>query len=349
MEQQRLPAADLEFILQETMPMWEEMRNRRIFITGGTGFFGRWLLESFLRINRVLQLNARATVLSRDPKSFANRAPHIATDPAITLLAGDITTFDYPEGEFEYVIHAATEVAVVKAVEKPLERLMVIQSGTARTLHFAATHGTRKFLLTSSGAVYGRQPVHITHVPEDYLGAPDTSDPASAYGEGKRASELMCSLYAVSSSIEFKIARCFAFAGPGLALDANFAIGNFIGDVMLGRSVWIAGDGTPLRSYLYAADLAVWLWTMLFRAPSLEIFNVGSEEAISIADLARRVVMTLGAQVDVRVAKQVMEGNVLVQYVPSTQKAQRVLNLRQTVGLDESIRRMAESNGWKSK
>ena len=48
----RLPAADLEFILQETMSMWEEMRNRRIFITGGTGFFGRWLLESFLQINR---------------------------------------------------------------------------------------------------------------------------------------------------------------------------------------------------------------------------------------------------------------------------------------------------------
>jgi dTDP-glucose 4,6-dehydratase len=332
MEQQRLPAADLEFILQETMSMWEEMRNRRIFITGGTGFFGRWLLESFLQINQVLGLNARATVLSRDPKRFADRAPHIATDPAITLLAGDVSTFDFPEGEFEYVIHAATEVAIVKAIEEPLERLMAIQGGTARTLQFAATHGTRKFLLTSSGAVYGRQPV-----------------PASAYGEGKRASELMCALYAVSSSIDFKIARCFAFAGPGLALDANFAIGNFIGDVMLGRSVAIAGDGTPLRSYLYAADLAVWLWTMLFRAPSLEIFNVGSEEAISIADLARRVVTTLDPQIDVKVAKRAPEGNVLLQYVPSTQKAQRMLNLRQTVGLNESIRRMAEWNGYKSK
>jgi dTDP-glucose 4,6-dehydratase len=297
----------------------------------------------------VLGLNARATVLSRDPKRFADRAPHIATDPAITLLAGDVSTFDFPEGEFEYVIHAATEVAIVKAIEEPLERLMAIQGGTARTLQFAATHGTRKFLLTSSGAVYGRQPVHITHLPEDYLGAPDTSDPASAYGEGKRASELMCALYAVSSSIDFKIARCFAFAGPGLALDANFAIGNFIGDVMLGRSVAIAGDGTPLRSYLYAADLAVWLWTMLFRAPSLEIFNVGSEEAISIADLARRVVTTLDPQIDVKVAKRAPEGNVLLQYVPSTQKAQRMLNLRQTVGLNESIRRMAEWNGYKSK
>jgi nucleoside-diphosphate-sugar epimerase len=349
MAEQRIPAADLELILQETMPLWEEMRNRRIFITGGTGFFGRWLLESFLYINRVLQLNARATVLSRDPGSFASRAPHIATDPAITLVAGDIGNFNYPKGEFDYVIHAATEVAVVKPVEGPLDRLVAIQDGTAHTLRFASTHGTRKFLLTSSGAVYGRQPAHITHISEDYTGAPVTIDPASVYGEGKRASELMCALYAASTAIEFKIARCFAFAGPGLALDANFAVGNFIGDVMHGRPVSIAGDGTPLRSYLYAADLAIWLWTMLFRAPSLEIFNVGSEEAISISDLAHRVVATLDPRLDVKIARRAPEGNIPLQYVPSTQKAQRLLNLRQTVSLNESIRRMAEWNNFKTK
>jgi nucleoside-diphosphate-sugar epimerase len=346
MAQQRLPAHDLDFILQETTAMWEEMRNRRLFITGGTGFFGRWLLESFLHINRALNLNAHATVLSRNPDGFAVRAAHIATDPAITLLAGDITNFDYPEGDFAYVLHAATEVAVVTA-GKPLERLAAIQDGTAHTLRFAATHGTRKFLLTSSGAVYGRQPPHLTHVPEDYPGAPITSDPASAYGEGKRVSELMGALYATSTTMELKIARCFAFVGPGLALDANFAIGNFIADVMHGRPVSIAGDGTPLRSYLYAADLATWLWTMLFRAPSLEIFNVGSEEAISIADLAHRVTATLDPSVNVTVAERAPDGSLPLQYVPSTQKAQRFLNLRQTVSLEESIRRMAEWNGFK--
>jgi nucleoside-diphosphate-sugar epimerase len=341
MTEQRIPAADLELILQETLPLWGEMRGKRIFITGGTGFFGRWLLESFLHSNDALQLNARATVLSRNPDTFAHRVPHITTHPAITLLAGDISSFEYPAGEFDYVIHAATEVALVTASEEPLERLMAIQNGTAHTIRFAATHGTKKFLLTSSGAAYGRQPAHITHLPEDYAGAPATLDRASVYGEGKRVSELMCALYAASTAIEFKIARCFAFAGPGLALDANFAIGNFIGDVMLGKTVAIAGDGTPMRSYLYAADLAIWLWTMLFRAPSLEVFNVGSEEAISIADLAHKVVALLDPNLTVEIAKQPPQGHMPIQYVPSTQKAQRLLHLRQTIGLDESIRRMA--------
>jgi nucleoside-diphosphate-sugar epimerase len=339
--QQQLPAADLEAILQQTLPLWEEVRNQRIFVTGGTGFFGCWLLESFLHANRTLDLNARITVLSRDPENFAHRAPHITGDPAITLQKGEIRTFDYPEGEFAYVIHAAAEVAVVTASKDPLERLMAIQGGTAHTLRFASTHGTQKYMLVSSGAAYGQQPPDMTHVPEDFLGAPATWDQNSSYGEGKRVSELMCALYAGSNGIEFKIARCFAFAGPGLALDANFAIGNFIADVMNGRTVSIAGDGTPLRSYLYAADLAVWLWTILFRAPSLEIFNVGSEEPISIVDLARKVVATLNSNVVVAVAKQAAEGSLLKQYVPSTRKAERLLQLRQTVGLDESIRRMA--------
>jgi dTDP-glucose 4,6-dehydratase len=339
-------STDLDLIFSETSSLWEEVRGKRIFITGGTGFFGRWLLESFLHINNKLSLKAHATVLSRNPAAFAAREPHIVNDPAITLIAGDITSYDYPEGAFDFVIHAATEVAVVSESNDPLDRLHSIQLGTEHTLRFAATHGTRKFLLTSSGAVYGRQPEQITHVPEDYAGAPDSANTGSVYGEGKRVSELMCALYATSTSIEFKIARCFAFSGPGLALDSNFALGNFIADVMAGRSISIGGDGTPMRSYLYAADLTIWLWTMLFRAPAMEIFNLGSEDAISITDLARRVAATLNPATEISIAKQPVPGQPCLQYVPSTQKAQRMLGLRQIVDLDESIRRMARWHGF---
>ncbi len=347
MVQQPLPGHDLDFVLQETTGMWEEMRHRHIFITGGTGFFGCWLLESFLQANRELDLNARATVLSRNPEEFRRRMPHVANDPAMTFLAGDIATFSYPDGVFEYLIHAATDVAVVRGSHGPLDRLMSIQQGTAHTLRFAATHGTEKLLFTSSGAVYGSQPASLTHVGETYAGAPDTAQPSSVYGEGKRASELMCALYASSFAMQVKIARCFAFAGPGLALGANFAIGNFISDVMHGRPVSVSGDGTTLRSYLYAADLAVWLWTLLFRAPSGETFNVGSEEAISIRDLAHRVTATLDPSIDVVVQERAPEGMAPSRYVPSTEKARRLLHLRQTVHLEEAIRRMAEWNGFR--
>ena len=348
MQEHPIAPADLDLIFHHTEPLWDEMRNQRLFISGGTGFFGSWLLSSFLRANHALALNATATVLSRHSEHFAARVPHLANHPAITLLQGDIRTFQMPPGSFDFVIHAATDVVTIATNVPPLDRYTAIADGTARMLDFAATHATRKFLLTSSGAVYGRQPSTLSHVPEDYAGAPDALSPASAYGEGKRASELMCALYAQQSTIEFKIARCYALAGPCLPLDSHFAFANFIRDVMRGDTIQIAGEGTTIRSYLYAADLAIWLWTILFRGLPMQAYNVGSEDAISIVDLAHLTASTLNPKIPIHIAQRPVEGAPALRYVPSTQRAQQELNLRQTIDLTESIRRTAAWHGFPS-
>jgi dTDP-glucose 4,6-dehydratase len=322
------------------------MRGQRLFLTGGTGFFGCWLVESFCHVNRELGLGAQATVLTRDPAKFRAKCPHLAGDPAITMLTGDVRDFKFPAGEFGYVIHAATEASLKQSQEQPLEMLSTILAGTERTLEFAAQCGARKFLLTSSGAVYGKQPPEMTHVPESYMGAPDPLDAASVYAEGKRASELMCALHqktetAKGTAFEAKIARCWAFCGPHLPLDAHFAVGNFIGDVLAGRAISIGGDGTPRRSYLYAADLAIWLWTILFRGLALVPVNVGSAHDVSIRELAEVVAATLAPATEIRVAKQAFAGAAPARYVPSVARAEELLGLRETVGLEEQIRRTA--------
>jgi len=334
-----LPLEDLTLILEHTSALWNKVRGQSLFITGGTGFFGCWLLESFCHINRALNLQAKATVLTRNPDTFRAKCPHLADSPEIAFVSGDVRDFAFPNGEFQYVIHAATETSIESTTQAQIDLLDSVVGGTKRLLEFASTHGTRKFLFTSSGAVYGRQPVDISHLPETYSGAPDLSEPASAYGEGKRLAELLCALYGRRFVIECKIARCWAFCGPHLPLDKHFAIGNFIADVIAGRTIRINGDGTPRRSYLYAADLAIWLWTILLRGPSLVPINVGSDRDLSILELAHAVADTLNPEIKIEVAKLALPGTSPSRYVPSVARAEKVLGLRQITSLEDCIRR----------
>ena len=336
-----LPPEDLEHVLEHTRELWSEASGKSFFITGGTGFFGMWLLESFAHINAQLALGMRATILTRDPATFAQKAPHLATRADLQFIQGDIRSFPFPEGEFGYIIHAATEASAKLNEDAPHEMLDAIVAGTRRVLDFAAQCGVKKLLLTSSGAVYGKQPSDITHISEDYLGAPDPLLPGSAYGEGKRLAEHMCCVHARQNGYEAKIARGFAFVGPHLPLDAHFAIGNFIRDAMRGMPIQINGDGTPTRSYLYASDLAVWLWTILFKAPHARAYNVGSDEDISIFDLAKRVVDDIKVNLPIKITQSFDKESPVCRYVPSTLRAQSELSLNTNISLFGAIQRTA--------
>ena len=332
-------ALDLDHILTHTRDLWDEVHGQRLFITGGTGFFGSWLLESFAWANDQLELNAQAVVLTRHPDTFRKKAPHLANHPAVQLYQGDVRSFEFPPGSFPLIIHAATESSVPLLADNPIQVFDTIVQGTHRTLEFARRCGARKILLTSSGAVYGKQPSDLTHVPEEYTGAPDPTQPGAAYGEGKRAAELLCVSYAKQFGIQPKIARCFAFVGPYLPLDVHFAIGNFIRDGLRGGPIEVKGDGTPFRSYLYAADLAIWLWTILLKGQALRPYNVGAADDLTIAELADRVSRAFASPIVIKIAQAPQSGRSPERYVPAVKRAEQELGLKQWIDLTEAVRR----------
>jgi dTDP-glucose 4,6-dehydratase len=217
--------------------------------------------------------------------------------------------------------------------------LDTIIRGTQRSLAFAAASGAKRFLFVSSGAVYGKQPADMTHIPETYAGAPDPMDPNSAYGEGKRVGELLCSIAHKEHGLEITIARCFAFVGPHLPLDAHFAIGNFIRDALKGQPILVK-NGSPYRSYLYAADLSVWLWTILFKGAACHPYNVGSDQEISIAQLAETVASVSGGATSPSISQPLNSSSfVPSRYVPLVERSQSELGLQTLIPLNQSIQR----------
>jgi len=322
--------------------VWDDLRGAKIFITGGTGFYGSWLVESLIAANNQLNLGASAVVLSRNPESFLKKNPHLRARNDLSFIAGDVRSFDFPKGQFSHVIHAATEASAKLNREDPLLMIDTIVEGTRRTLEFAVHCGARQFLNTSSGAVYGDIPAGMGPVPESFMGGPDVSNPKWAYGEGKRLSELLCAIYADKHGLETKNVRCFATIGPGLPLDTHFAIGNFIADALAGHEIIIQGDGSAVRSYIDIADLAVWLWHVLVFGESKQAYNVGSEEGYSIREIAEKVRDILAPGLGIKVLGQALPHQYATHYVPSTAKARETLGLSLEMKLDDSIRATAE-------
>jgi dTDP-glucose 4,6-dehydratase len=283
-------------------------------------------------------------VLSRNPDQFLSTYPEFATHRKISFSRADIQDREsLPWSQaYTHVLHAATDSTFGPRLT-PLQRFKQIVEGTRNILDLAVATGARRFLLTSSGAIYGPQPPELEAFPEDWPGAPPLAEPATAYSQAKRAAEHLCALYQDAHGIEAVVARCFAFVGPDLPLNAHFAIGNFIRDALTADAITVSGDGTPLRTYLDQADLAHWLFTLLDQGRPGQAYNVGSDEVISIANLAHLVREILAPEKAVQILGQPDPGAARNRYVPDICKARKELGLDVTIALDEAIRRTGEA------
>ena len=335
-----LPQDDLDLVLSLTPEFWSRFSGARLFMTGGTGFIGTWLLQSLQCANDRLGSRIELVVLTRDPARARQQAPHVFNRPDTTVVAGDVSHFASPVGKLDLCLHAATDVGDPLKAGDPLRVFDSIVLGTRRMLDLADANGASRFLLTSSGAVYGPQPVDLERMAETYGGAPDPLQPSAAYGNGKRAAEWLACAYAAQASqagFESCIARIFALIGPGLPLNGPFAAGNFVRDALAGQTISVQSDGRPLRSYLYMADLCVWLLRILGTGAAGQAYNVGSENAVSIAALAQQVVDAAGVDMPIHLQRPATSDAFPPRYVPDTRKARQKLGLAEYTPLNTAL------------
>ena len=306
---------------------------KTLFITGGTGFFGYWLL-SLLDLLQQRGHRFQVRLLSRDPQRFRTAAPFLASRPWIEFITGDARHFTDPRPA-DWLIHAATDTHA-QAHTRPLAIMDDVLLGTRNTLEQALAQGVKRALFVSSGAVYGPAARSASHTAESTPLQRSLEQP-DPYGEAKATAELWSQHFGQTHGLCIPVARCFAFVGAGLDLHGHFAIGNFIRDGLAGQGVRVQGDGTPLRSYLYGADLAVWLLQMLMHGAHGRAYNVGSDQAITIEQLAHAVNRQLSPDQAVTLARQPVDNPLRSCYVPAIDRARQELGLDVWTPLSQAI------------
>jgi len=337
--------SDIDVILSQCGNIWEVLDGKNIFITGGTGFIGRWLLESIYKANKKLNIAINVTVLTRNIEVFNKKAPHLASCNNFRFILGDVVSFkeDLPE-KFDYMIHAATEASANLNEKNPKKMFDTIVNGTQNMLKFSIEQSIDKVLFLSSGAIYGQQPWEMEHISEDWNGSLDCVNPTNTYAEAKRSAEMICSIYAKQFGLIVSIARIFSLLGPHLPIDTHFAAGNFIRDSIDGKKVVVNGNGLPERSFLYPTDMVVWLLHILIEKKGA-VYNVGSDESISIGNLAKLISDIVGSK-GFEIRNENDKGWNLGRYVPNIDKIRDNLGVEKRVTLDDAVYRTAIWNGW---
>lgn len=318
--------------------------SRRLLVIGGTGYFGKSILDSFCRGQLKPFGIESILVMARDTGKLRIEAPELIA-PGVTMIDGDIATVTkLPPADI--VIHAAASTDASRYLERPAEERRNIQAGTFNYCALAPQyHRSSKILYVSSGAVYGTQPAELAQIPEYF----DVPDPAAIppgkrdYAIAKRDAEAAVRQLA-NQGLDVSIARCFAFVGTWLPRHLHFAIGNFLADGLAGRTVQVKARGQVYRSYMHSDDLVEWLLSIAVAGSSAcPAYNVGSDEGYLIGDVARMVAAVCGVSANV---PKISEASV-DRYIPSIQKARQLLGLKLRFDLgsaiEQTIRRLTIS------
>ena len=313
---------------------------KRIVIFGGTGFVGRHLIDRV----RPHDESALITIVSRNPPLFV-------LPKGLDWFQWDASADVFPDvGVFDAAIHAATPARASLFDEQPEAMFEQMLNGVRGVLKACERQKSApRLLFTSSGAVYGTMPPRKRCWNERDPLAHGSMRSVGTYARGKQLAEEMVLDAFNRGECEAVIVRLFAFSGRHLPLDAHFAVGNFVGNVLRGDPIDVRGDGTPVRSYMDGDEMADWIWKALFSDKLVgRVVNIGSENQISIRDLAFLVAdiaeQEFGVCHFVRFRDSVSSIDGTQRYVPSTRLIRRLLGVVETSDLRSSISTMIRSH-----
>ena len=276
MTKSRIIQEDIREIANELKEVASRLNNKTVFISGGAGFLGRYLVATLDYLNRNVLVHPCKVIVA--DTFISGQRDAIPKSEHISLLQQDVSKPFRIDGKIDFILHAASIASPIFYNKFRMETIDVGVLGTRNLLDLAREKNVESFLFFSSSEVYGNP--DLAHIPtkEDYNGNVSCIGPRACYDEPKRIGETLCMTYAEIHNLPVKIVRPFNIFGPGMRLDDGRVVSNFVVSAMKGEKIPIYGDGLNTRTFCYISDAITAFFLVLFSDQNREVFNVGSDE-----------------------------------------------------------------------
>lgn len=309
---------------------WNRLRNKRIFITGATGFIGGYLAKALCQLNSWMSFEMSLGLFHRSDTS-----PPF-TDPCVRWCEGEIADSFIPKDFYpDIIIHAASPSNQRAIQSDPTSAVLCNILATQYLLEQARVNGAC-IMYFSSGEVYQRRSGQIV---EEEPGILVKNSMLSFYGSSKLAGELLCEKYRRKYKVDSRILRLFSVFGPGEPLTSGRCFTDFMRQIFEKQRIQVNGPGTQIRSYCYLSDFLSGLLYVLLKGEGT-VYNAGNEDnTCTILELARKMALLHGG---IEVVGPLSADIQTDSFVPDTTKL-RQLGWKPQVNLQDCIKRCMDS------
>ena len=285
---------DLEYISNVSFIPWQKLKGKTILVTGATGLIGSTIINSLIYVNSIKKLDLKVLALIRNKdkaeKMFCNQLNY---SNALRFIIGSVENLPVIDDKINYIIHGASPTASNFFINSPVETIQINVNGTNNLLKLAKEKKVSSFLFLSSMEVYG-SPTTDQIIHESQGTTIDTMIVRSCYPEAKRLCENLCISYSSEYHIPTNVIRLAQTFGPGVSKDDKRVFAQFARCVIENKDIILLTSGKSKRCYLYTADAATAILTVLLNANSGEAYNVANSMTYcSIIDMARMVAKDL--------------------------------------------------------
>src|SRR6056297_1557159 len=305
-------------------------KNRRVLITGGSGFLGSHLCDRYL--NEGWEVICMDNLLTGNADNIA----HLIGRDDFQFIHHDVTNYIHVKGDLDLVLHFASPASPIDYLEMPIQTLKVGSLGTHKTLGLAKEKGAR-FLLASTSEVYGDPQIHPQT--EDYWGNVNPIGFRGVYDEAKRFAEAITMAYHRYHDLETRIVRIFNTYGTRMRLDDGRALPTFMSQALKDEDITVFGDGSQTRSFTYVDDLINGIY-QLSESDEVEPVNIGNPQEITILEFAREIIELTGSKSKI-IHKELPKDDPQVRK-PDITRAKAILNWEPKVKRKEGLKRTLE-------